>query len=134
MEIMMGVTVIGEGCRRCPRLRIVSNVEKTNGVVMNVELECSSYEECLQAVDVYQQGLDYKEDETMKFGRMDDSWRKPIKCWTVFNKGEDLEMAECPECKYELDVAQYGTVVSLPLACPKCRAQLHGFKTAEGDG
>lgn len=65
----------------------------------------------------------------MRFG----AWaqKPPIKQWVVFDRG-DLQMAKCECCGYELDVEKYRTVCSLPLACPRCRTKLMGFRSAEG--
>lgn len=52
------------------------------------------------------------------------------KNWVVFNRGENLEFAECPVCGHEVDPDK--TILDLyPGVCPKCGAILAGTVDAE---
>ncbi len=52
------------------------------------------------------------------------------KNWVVFNRGENLEFAECPVCGREVDPDK--TILDLyPGVCPKCGTIMGGTVDAE---
>lgn len=47
----------------------------------------------------------------------------------MINSGQEDERAECECCGAGMSKQEYGYKHSLPLACPKCFAQLCGYTT-----
>ena len=62
MYINMPVNVISKACEKCPRLRIIVTREYSGDKIYNVEIECANYDECLNALDMYEKGLDKHDD------------------------------------------------------------------------
>ena len=56
MYINMPVNVISKACEKCPRLRIIVTREYSGDKICDVEIECANYDECLNALDMYEKG------------------------------------------------------------------------------
>lgn len=59
--------------------------------------------------------------------------REKIFRWRVINSGQEDERAECECCGAGMSKLEYGYKHSLPLACPKCFAQLCGYECKEAE-
>ena len=57
MYLMMPVNVVSRACKTCPRLKIIVLDDKwINGELMERDIECAYYDDCLNAVDMYRRG------------------------------------------------------------------------------
>lgn len=56
MKVEMPVSVISKECRSCQRLKISVIDEHSGGKVVDREIECAHYDDCLAAVDIYRRG------------------------------------------------------------------------------
>ncbi len=57
MYLMMPVNVVSRACKTCPRLKVMVLDDKgTHGDLVDRDLECAHYDDCLNAVDMFQRG------------------------------------------------------------------------------
>ena len=63
MYVMMPVNVMSKACEKCSRFAVVALREYSSGDVVDVELECKYYDECLNAVEMYNNGQEGKHDD-----------------------------------------------------------------------
>ena len=57
MYLMMPVNVVSRACKTCPRLKVMVLDDKgTHGELVDRDLECAHYDDCLNAVDMFQRG------------------------------------------------------------------------------
>lgn len=56
MYVMMPVNVMSKACEKCSRFVVVALMEYSSGDVVDIELECKYYDECLNAVEMYKHG------------------------------------------------------------------------------
>ena len=56
MTVNMPVNVISKACAMCPRLKIMIENEYSGSEIVERTLECSSFDDCLQAIEIWQKG------------------------------------------------------------------------------
>ena len=61
MKVQMPVTVVSRACEKCARLKITVIDEHHGGEIVDRELECAHYDDCLNAVDLWQKDKDQEE-------------------------------------------------------------------------
>ena len=67
MYLMMPVNVVSRACKTCPRLKVMVLDDKgPQGELEERDLECAHFEDCLNAVDIYERG---KEEDEERNGR-----------------------------------------------------------------
>lgn len=55
------MTVVSRACEKCARLKITVIDEHHDGEIVDRELECAHYDDCLNAVDLWQKDKDQEE-------------------------------------------------------------------------
>ncbi len=63
MIVKVPINVISVACEHCSRFDVVSLREYSGNKIVSVELECKYYDDCLNALDVYQRGVAEKEQK-----------------------------------------------------------------------
>ena len=62
MYVMMAVNVVSKACQMCPRLKVAVLDEYRSAEVVQRDLECVNYDDCLNALDMWQRGRAEKDD------------------------------------------------------------------------
>ena len=66
MYINMPINVISKACEKCPRFRVIVSRDYKGDKISEVDMECANYDDCLNALDMYQQGEYMREQEGKK--------------------------------------------------------------------
>ena len=56
MYAMMPIRVISEKCGMCPRLKVIVEREYNGSQIVETDIECEHYDDCLNALDMWQRG------------------------------------------------------------------------------
>ena len=56
MYVMMPVNVMSKACIKCWRFQIIATKEYKGSQIEEVDLECKYYDDCLNALDMWQRG------------------------------------------------------------------------------
>ena len=65
MYVMMPVNVVSKACELCSRFSVVVTKDYPAGSAkpIDINLECAHYDECLNALDMWQRGQTKMEDK-----------------------------------------------------------------------
>ena len=63
MYVMMPVNVVSKACEHCSRFKVVVQKDYAagSGTPTEINLECANYDDCLNALDMWQRGQAGKE-------------------------------------------------------------------------
>ena len=56
MYVMMPIRVISKECKICQRFNIKVEKETSGGKIIETDIECEHYDDCLNALDMWQRG------------------------------------------------------------------------------
>ena len=62
MYVMMPIRVISKECNMCPRLKVIVEREYKGSQITETDIECEHYDDCLNALDMWQRGQDKREE------------------------------------------------------------------------